>query len=207
MSDKQSILIGYSGHGFVVAEAAMENGVKIIGYADRVPVSVNPFKLDYLGVENAVDFSGWDMDVSFMLGVGDNAIRYKLANLVKDKNKNLLTVISKSASVSQSAEIGNGVFINRNAAVNALAKIGNYVLLNTGCIVEHECILGDAVHIAPGAIIAGNVKVGERTFIGANSVVKQGVTIGKDVVIGAGSVIIHDIPDGKKVVGNPGKYI
>lgn len=207
MYANQSILIGYSGHGFVVAEAALETGINIIGYSDRSVLSANPFGLEYLGLENDESFTGWQMDVSFILGIGDNAIRQRIANLVSSKNKKLLTVISKSASVSQTAKIGEGVFINRNAAVNAFAEIGNNSILNTGCIVEHECVLGNVVHIAPGAVLAGNVTIGDRTFVGANSVIKQGVTVGKDVVIGAGTVIINDIPDGLRVVGNPGKYI
>ena len=207
MSANKSILIGYSGHGYVVAEAALEVGIDIMGYSDKDALPKDPFNLQYLGFEKSEDFIGWQLEASFILGIGDNGIRQKIADLVESRGKVLLTVISKSASVSGTAKIGRGVFINRNASVNALAEIGDNVILNTGCIIEHECALGNAVHIAPGAVLAGNVKVGERSFIGANAVIKQGVTIGKDVIIGAGSAIIHDIPDGKKVVGNPGKYI
>lgn len=207
MSDNKSILIGYSGHGYVVAEAALESGVTIIGYSDKDAVVSNPFNLEYLGFEKNTDFAGWNLEASFIIGIGNNAIRERIAVLVTDKGKELLTVISKSASVSKTAEIGKGTFINRNVAVNALATIGDNVILNTGCIIEHECVLSNAVHIAPGAVLAGNVNIGERSFIGANAVIKQGVTIGKDVIIGAGTVIIQDVPDGKKVVGNPGKYI
>ena len=207
MFANQSILIGYSGHGYVVAEAALGLGIDIIGYSDKDAVVNNPFNLEYLGFEKSENFTGWKVDASFIIGIGDNTIRQNIANLIVSKGKELCNVISKSASVSETAKIGNGVFINRNVSVNALAVIGNNVILNTGCIIEHECVLDNAVHIAPGAVLAGDVKVGERSFIGANSVIKQGVTIGKDVIIGAGTVIIQDIPDGKKVVGNPGKYI
>ena len=207
MSDNQSILIGYSGHGYVVAEAALEAGMTLIGYSDRDAVINNPFNLEYLGFEKNENFTGWKLDASFIIGIGDNTIRQKIADMVTGNGKELAVVISKSAAVSGTAKIGKGVFINRNVAINALAEIGDNVILNTGCIIEHECILGSAVHIAPGAVLAGNVRIGERSFVGANSVIKQGVTIGKDVTIGAGTVIIHDIPDGKKIVGNPGRYI
>lgn len=207
MSANKSILIGYSGHGYVVAETALEIGIDLIGYSDTTILEKNPFNLEYLGFEKNENFIGWELEASFIIGIGDNAIRQKIANEVVTKNKELLTVISKFASVSKTIKIGHGTFINRNAAVNAFAVIGNNVILNTGCIIEHECVLDDAVHIAPGAVLAGNVTVGERSFIGANAVVKQGVTIGKDVIVGAGTVIIHDVPDGSKIVGNPGKYI
>lgn len=206
MSDN-SILVGYSGHGYVVAETALENGICLIGYSEKFIVDNNPLDLDYLGFEMDDDFSGWSMNASFVLGIGDNLLRQNIANLIESKGKNNITLIHSSASVSKSAKIGEGSFINKNVSVNAFAVVGKNVILNTGCIIEHECVLSDAVHIAPGAVLAGNVIVGERTFVGANAVIKQGVVIGKDVLIGAGSVIINNIPDGKKVAGNPGRMI
>lgn len=202
-----TILIGYSGHGYVVAEVAIENGLNIIGYSDKTELTNNPFSLDYFGFEGAHDFTGWDKEVSFILGIGNNKVRHEIALLIESRGKTLQTIIHKTASVSGTSVIGSGTFISRNAVVNTLAVIGKNVILNTGCVVEHECVLYDAVHIAPGAILAGNVTIGERSFIGANAVIKQGVTVGSDVTIGAGSVIISDIPDGQVVVGNPGKVL
>ncbi len=207
MCNQKIILVGYSGHGFVVAETALENQFTIIGYADKVKAANNPFELDYLGYEGDQNFKGWEMDVDFLIGVGDNRSRERIFNLISGKGKKTSTIISPSSSVSKYAVIGNGVFVNRNAAVNAFARIGDNVILNTNCIIEHECIVNDNVHIAPGAILAGNVIIGQRSFIGANSVVKQGVSIGEDVIVGAGAVVINDIPDGKKVVGNPSRFI
>ena len=207
MLDKKSILIGYSGHSLVVAETAIENNLNIIGYSDKTKVTFNPFELEYLGFENNENFLPWTHEVSFILGIGDNYLRQKVALLIESKQKTIETVIHSSASISKTVSIGSGTFINKNVSINAFAKIGKNVILNTACIIEHECIISDNVHIAPGAVLAGNVSVGENSFVGANAVVKQGVTIGKDVIIGAGSVIINDIPDGKKIVGNPSRII
>jgi sugar O-acyltransferase (sialic acid O-acetyltransferase NeuD family) len=205
--DKELILIGYSGHGYVVAETAFENGFDLIGYSERYRIEKNPFNLEYLGFEKDEDFVGWGKKASFLLGIGDNALRQKIASLIESRGECLSSLVHSSASVSNSALIGSGTFINKNVSVNALVVVGKNVILNTGCIIEHECVLSDAVHIAPGAVLAGKVSVGERTFVGANAVLKQGIVIGKDVVIGAGTVVITNIPDGKKVVGNPGKII
>lgn len=207
MLDSKVILIGYSGHAFVVAETALENGLEIIGYSDKEKSDSDPYNLSYLGFENDIDFIGWSKNASFLLGIGDNALRQKIANLIESKGKSINTLIHSTASVSKMATIGSGTFINKNVSVNALVQIGKNVILNTGCIVEHECVLADAVHIAPGAVLAGNVIIGKRTFVGANAVIKQGVVVGKDVIIGAGSVIINNISDGSKVAGNPGRII
>jgi sugar O-acyltransferase (sialic acid O-acetyltransferase NeuD family) len=207
VSDKKIILVGYSGHGLVVADTALENNLNVIGYTEKTLNEINPFMLEYLGNESSPDFKGWDLDVSFVLGIGDNLLREKIYNNILNNGKKVISLINSTASISSFATIGEGVFINRNVTINAFVKIGSNVILNTGCIIEHECEILDNVHIAPGAVLAGNVKVGSGSFIGANSVIKQGVKIGKNVIVGAGTVVLNDISDGNKIVGPPHRFI
>ncbi len=207
MSDKKIILVGYSSHGLVVADTALENNLKIIGYTEKTINNINHFNLKYLGNESSPNFDLWDLDVDFILGIGDNLLREKIFNLIIEKGKKVISLINSTASISSSATIGDGVFINRNVTVNTLTIIGKNVILNTGCIIEHECEIQENVHVAPGAVLAGNVKVGSGSFIGANSVIKQGVEIGNNVIVGAGTVVLNDIPNEKKIVGNPGRFI
>ena len=207
MSDKEVILVGYSGHGIVSAEAAISSNINLKYYSEVNELTINPYNLEYIGFENNNFFKGWNNDYSFILGIGDNNLRYKIAKLIISKNKRILNVFHKSASVSNKVKIGIGNLIARSVTINPLTVIYDFCILNTGCIIEHGCVIENAVHIAPGAVLLGNVTVGERTFVGANSVIKQGVKIGKDVVIGAGSVVLNDVLDGKKIVGNPAKEI
>ena len=207
MLDKEIILVGYSGHGYVVAEAAMSCNMNIKYYSDLNKLNNNPYKLEYLGFEKSPSFKGWKEKYSFALGLGDNKLRIETYNFIQNKGFEIINIIHESASVSKDVCIGAGNFISRNASVNALAVIKNCCIINTGSIIEHECLINNGVHIAPGAILAGNVEVGNGSFIGANSVIKQGVTIGKDVIVGAGTVVLKDIPDGKKIVGNPSREI
>jgi acetyltransferase EpsM len=205
--DKKIILVGYSGHGLVVADTAFENNLNVIGYTEKSINEVNPFRLEYLGNESSLDFKGWELDVAFVLGIGDNFLREKIYKLIINKGKKVISLINSTSTISRLAVIGEGVFINRNVTINALANVGNNVILNTGCIIEHECEINENVHVAPGVVLAGNVKVGTGTFIGANAVVKQGIVIGKNVIVGAGTVVLNDIPNGKKIVGNPNRFI
>ncbi len=207
MLDKEIVLVGYSGHGFVVADAAMDAQLLPVYYTDKVVNSKNPFGLTYIGFDGDDDFPGWNKGYQFILGIGDNKIRESIALKLLARRETLLTIIHPDSSLSENIRVGSGVFISRNVSVNPFAIIGDYTILNTGAIIEHECKLGNAVHIAPGAVLAGNVEIGDRTFIGANSVIKQGVKIGKDVIVGAGCVVITDIADGKKFVGNPAKQL
>ncbi len=207
MLENKIVIIGYSGHGYVVADVAIENNLNLVGYAEKSVLQQNPFNLNYLGNENENDFFKKNKDSKFLIGIGDNHIRESIFQLILANDFEIMTLISQSASISKYATIGRGTFVNRNVSINALVNIGNNVILNTACVIEHDCKISNNVHIAPGAVLAGNVIVGERSFIGANSVIKQGVRVGKDVIVGAGSVVLSDIPDGKKLVGNPHRFI
>lgn len=200
------VIIGYSGHAYVVLDACKKSNITIKYYCDRQIQYDNIFQLDYLGNEGDSDFD-WHIVDSFVLGIGDNGIRHKVARLIESKGKKVRVVIHPTAIVNDFVEIGAGTFIASNAVINPLAKVGKYCIINTGAIVEHECKIDTASHIAPGVVLAGNVTIGSQTFVGANSVIRQGISIGDNVTIGAGSVVIRDIPSGETWVGNPAKKI
>jgi acetyltransferase EpsM len=207
VSDNKNVIVGYSGHAYVVAESFLSKGNALGYYTNLNKVENNPFNLTYLGCETDLNFKGWDMKLAYILGIGENNLRNKIGQLLLSNSKIIESVIDVNAIISKSTNIGIGVFASKGVLVNAFSKIGDFTVLNTGCIIEHECQIGAAVHIAPGAVLAGNVKIGDRSFIGANSVIKQGVEIGDNVIIGAGSVIINNISSNTKIVGNPGRII
>jgi sugar O-acyltransferase (sialic acid O-acetyltransferase NeuD family) len=207
VSDNKTVIVGYSGHAYVVAESYLSIDNSLEYYTNLLEVDKNPFNLAYLGCETDLNFKGWDKKLSFILGIGENCLRQKIAQLLLCKSQKIKSVIDPNTIISKNANIGIGVFASKGVLINAFSKIGDFTILNTGCIIEHECEIGTAAHIAPGAVLAGNVKIGDRTFIGANAVIKQGVVIGDDVIVGAGSVIINNIGSNTKIVGNPGRII
>ena len=207
MFDKSYSIIGYSGHGLVVAEAAKLSGLNLLHYSDLELKKKNPYNLSYLGNEGNHDFKHWKKNMNFILGIGDNATRNSCGKRVLSKNCTLINVTHPSAIISKNTKLGIGNFFSGRCIINPMSTIGDFCIINTSSIVEHDCIIKDAVHIAPGAILLGNVIIGEGSFIGANSVIKEGVKIGKNVVVGAGSVILKDVEDGITIVGNPGRIL
>lgn len=208
MLDKEKVILaGYSGHGSYVAETAIELGINLKYYCDHVVAENNYFDLRYLGSESDEEFEGWAESYKFILGIGNNKIRCRVANLIKSKRIELLNVIASSSEISKTVKIGEGNFISKNVVINSFANIADYTILNTGSIIEHDCLIKAGAHIGPGAVLAGNVTVGINSFIGANSVVKEGVSIGDNVVIGAGAVVLNNIPNNVTVVGNPGRIL
>jgi sugar O-acyltransferase (sialic acid O-acetyltransferase NeuD family) len=203
-----TIVIGYSGHAYVVLNILMSQHYPIIGYCDSSKKTHNPFNIKFLGKETDDYPLSILAENHYFVSIGDNHIRAKvLDKLTALFDKAALNVIHEKAVCSNLIEWHpqGGILVAANATINPLVKIGKGVICNTSSSIDHECILGDYVHIAPGTVLCGNVEVGDYSFIGANSVVKQGIYIGKNVIIGAGSVVINNIPDNAVVAGNPAK--
>ncbi len=200
------ILIGYSGHAFVVYGILKAAGKTVSGYCDITEKSHNPFGLSYFGTEQGEHALAVMLQQGCFIAVGDNAIRNKIYDQLTLKGIRIINAIHPAAVTDEAAVIAvRGVMVAAGVVVNPLAQIGTGVICNTGSIIEHENMIGNFAHIGPGAVLCGNVTVGERSFVGANAVVKQGITIGKDVTIGAGSVVVKDVPNNSLVTGNPGR--
>jgi len=203
----KNVIIGYSGHGYVVLDTLKSNGIILYAYCEKEEKASNPYGLTYLGEENSAAILTELQLYNAYLGIGSNLIRQRIYNYFTEHKIKMPSITHRQAIVSDTVSIENGTVVMPGVIINAFAKIGKAVICNSSSIIEHECEIGDFVHIAPGAVLAGSVKVGSNSFIGANSVIKEGVIIGSNVIVGAGSVVINNIPDGKKIVGNPSRFI
>lgn len=200
------ILIGYSGHAFVVYGILLATGKQVTGYCDVVEKAYNPFGLPYFGTENSEPALAALKHKEFFIAVGDNLLREKIHQNMRQKNISPVNAIHPAAVVDPSATIASsGVMIAAHVTINPLATVETGAICNTGCIIEHECVVGEFAHIGPGAVLCGNVTIGRNSFVGAKAVVKQGIRIGNNVMVGAGAVVINDIPDDVTVVGIPAR--
>ncbi len=204
---EETILIGYSGHGKVVAEAVIACQKKVAGYIDIEEKTDNPYGFPYLGGDDKFDELIEKGFKQFVLGVGDNKIRNRIAKRVVDLGGECITIIHPDAKVSHHVAIGDGTFIARGACINPFVNIGKYCIINTNASIDHDCWIEEAVHIAPASAIAGNTKIGKQAFIGLNATVIQGLNIGVDVIIGAGTVVVKDVVKNSTMVGNPAKIL
>lgn len=195
-------IYGASGHGKVVLDVALRHGYKVIGFIDD-----DRTKKRLLGLQ-VITFEGLnDQDAEIALGIGNNKIREKVFQKIKQKEFKVPILIDPSVVVSNFATVGEGSVVFPNVVINNSAFIGKGCIINTGAIIEHDCVIGDFVHISPNVALAGGVKVGKYSQIGIGACVKQNITIGNNVIVGAGAVIVNDIPDDVIVVGNPGRII
>ena len=202
------ILIGYSGHSFVINGILKSKGIQVTGYCDSVEKRHNPLFLKFHGSETSFEGLAIIKSHDFFISVGNNYSRRQIYNTLSHLGLFPVNAIHSTSLIDENASISSsGVMIGGYVIINAFSKIGVGAICNSNCIIEHECIIGDFVHIAPAAVVCGNVHIGENSFIGARSVIREGIRIGRNVVVGAGSVVVKDIEDGQRQVGNPARQI
>lgn len=202
---KSLAILGASGHGKVVAEAAELSGwSNIVFFDDGFPQKQSNSKWAVIGTSEDLLLKLNEFD-GVHIAIGDNYSRGLFFS--KLDSQKLVSIIHPSAVVSNMSHIGLGSIILAGAVVNADVSIGQGVIINTGATIDHDCVIGDFCHISPGANLAGNVIVGNNSWIGIGSAVIQKINIGTDVIIGAGSVVINSIPSSTTAVGVPCKVI
>lgn len=196
-------LLGASGHGKVVADAALAGGWDEVEFFDDAwPARSQNGPWSVVGDGVALmarlhEFQG------VIVSIGDCAVRWSKHQVLQAAGAPLAAVVHPAAIVSRYAVVEVGSVVMAGAVVHVDARIGQASIVNTGATVDHDCWLADGVHIGPGAHLSGNVRVGHCAMVGTGVAVKQGIFIGAQAVIGAGAVVIRPVDDGCVVVGNP----
>jgi len=197
------VILGSSGHGVVVAEAAVESG----NWSDIVFLDDNESESQVLNFSVVGDLSRLaaliDADTEVFVAIGNNERRLELLKHVETSHGIIATVVHPSAVISSSATIAVGTVICAGTIVNARAAVGLGCILNTASTIDHDCVIEDGVHVSPGANLAGGVKVGKRAWIGIGASVREGICIGQDAMVGAGAAVVSDVGDGIVVGGVP----
>ena len=205
------IVLGASGHAKVISDMVIKTGNTLIGFLDdniKAGTTIIEFEnqeYKVLGkIKDAIKIFEENPDTKFIIAIGNNNIRAKIAEKLKLP---YITLIHPSANISILTTIGEGTVIMANATVNAGTQIGSHCIINTGAIVEHDNKIENYVHISPNATITGTVNIGECTHIGAGAIVRNNINITCNCVIGAGAVVVKDIEEKGTYVGVPAKLL
>lgn len=204
---KRLALLGASGHGKVVADAALAGDWDEVAFFDDAwPQRQHNGTWPVLGDSQALVARLSEFD-GVLVSIGDCGVRWAKQRVLAAAGASLATIVHPAAVVSRHAVLGPGTVVMAGAVVNIDAVVGQAGIINTGATVDHDCQLADAVHICPGAHLSGNVRVGLCTTVGVGVAVKQGLQIGRHAVLGAGAVIIRPVDDTQVVAGNPARIL
>jgi len=202
----RTIIFGGGGHAKVVIESLRRTSPEIELVAIDDDPSKNGQLLLGVMVVGARDWlrANWP-DAPVALALGGNGHRLAAADWLRQENRVLQTVIDPSATVSESASIGEGTFLAPGCVVNAEAAIGRAVIVNTSASIDHDCRIGAGVHVAPGAHLCGGVTICERALIGAGATIIPGIAVGADAVVAAGATVVRDVSEAACVAGTPAR--
>lgn len=196
------IIIGAGGHGKAIADNALKNGYKDISFVDDYATG-KCMGFSIIGVTDDIE-SFDDGQTDFMIGIGDNEIRKRIA---EKYDVSWATLIHPSAQIATNVTIGTGTVIMANAVVNVCATVGEHCIINTGAIVEHDNVVEDYVHISSNAALGGTVHISKQTHVGIGALVKNNIKICDNCVVGAGAAVIKDITEYGTYVGVPARKI
>lgn len=187
----------------------LQNGVRVIGFADLDNSRRELLGVPYLGGDDAV-LGHAPTEVLLVNGVGTaGAIssRLKIYEYFRTRGYAFTSVIHHSAVVAREAELSDGVQIMAGAILQTGCVAEEDCIINTGARIDHDCVVKAHAHVAPGAVLCGNVQVGARAHVGAGATVIQGLKIGDDSIVGAGAVVLCDVSPCCTVVGVPARPI
>ena len=194
------IIVGAGGHGKVIADNALKNGYTDICFVDDHATG-ECMSFSIIGVCEELPKLN-DGKTDFVIGIGNNAIRKKIAQVY---DVNWVTLVHPSAQIADNVYIGRGTVVMAGAVVNACAVIGEHCIINTCAVIEHDNVIEDYVHISPKAALGGTVHVGTGTHVGIGATVINNIEICTDCVIGAGAAVIRNIVESGTYVGVPAK--
>lgn len=206
MTDPVGLFVfGASGHAKVVIDAIERSGAaKIVFVCDDAPAKRGGMLMGYPVIGGRAELlERINETTRGVIGIGDNAIRARIAEWLIENGCTLAGVIHPSASIGREVTLGDGTVVMAGCVINSGTTVGRNVIVNTGATIDHDCDIGDTAHVAPGAHLCGHVSVGVETLIGAGATIVPGVRVGSRALIGAGSTVLSDVPDGARAGGSP----
>ena len=205
---------GYDG----IVQAAVDSGIPIAGWFDKYFYGNKESYGGYpiLGSEDDITEEDKEKYDFFMASaysghtVLDNfdhngmVLRKRRIELIKEKNLPLINLITPTAFVHETVELGKNIFIGHNVSIRAHVKIGDFCYFDQQAGIGEHSVFGENVIIMSQAVLSGDLILEPNSFVGLNATVANGyygkkLVIGTGAKIAAGAVVYRDVEPDKFV--------
>ncbi len=157
------LIIGAGQHGMVAREIAELTGLfEVIDFLDDNSEQAVGKLDDYQTLAFGYEYG--------FVALGNGELRMQWIHKLEAAGYKLATIIHPTASISPSANIGQGVIVEGNAVVNTSSTVGKGCILSIGALVDHDSVVGEGCHVETGAVVMPNSEVAAGTTLVPNSV-------------------------------------
>jgi sugar O-acyltransferase (sialic acid O-acetyltransferase NeuD family) len=206
---REIYIIGAGSYGEAMFELATHCGFEVVGFYDDDIKKINQCVMDVKVKGTIQNLLSHDLKGNnYAVAIGNNSLRTKIMDHIREKGGNTPTLIHESSEISKYAEVGIGVYIQPKAVIWTKVKIEDDCIVSPLTLICHHSILKKGSLLSNLSTIGSNIIVEEQVFIGMGSTIMTGIKkIGKNSIIGAGSVVIRDVSPNTVVAGVPAKFI
>lgn len=202
-------IVGAGTYGETMCELAETLGYTVKGFYDE---DESKFGLKIMNYPVLGKFSDLDddkiSDKNFIVAIGNNAVRLKIMTRINNLGGSTPTLIHPTATISPSAEIGNGVYIQANAYIWTKVKIGDFCIISPNVVVAHHSTIGKACLVSTLTGVGASINIEDKVFIGMGCTIVTGMhVVGEKSIIGAGAVVLKDVDKNSVYAGVPAKKI
>lgn len=153
-----------------------------------------------LGSDDAYSIQPNDV---FVIAIGDPHLRLKAYAKWKARGAQFFTLIHPSATINETAAVGEANIFTRDCYISCNVSIGNANFFNGQVSVGHDCSIGDANFFGPYSLLLSNNRIASCNLLGARSVLLPGAKIGNGNTLAAGAYVYKGCRDNCVMAGNP----
>lgn len=206
---KDIYIVGAGTYGEVMCELAEILGYSVKGFYDE-----DGKKHGLTIMEHTVlgKFSDLDEEEiiknNYIVAIGNNEVRYKIMTRIINSGGNTPTLIHPTATISPSAEIGKGVYIQANTYIWTKVRIEDFCIISPNVVIAHHSNVGKACLVSTLTSVGASINIEDKVFIGMGCTIVTGMhTVGENSIIGAGAVVLKNIDKNSVYAGVPAKKI
>tara|TARA_Y100000588_G_C14195902_1_gene900179 strand:+ start:742 stop:1413 length:672 start_codon:yes stop_codon:yes gene_type:complete len=193
--DKKKLIIIGTGPQAQIARDyfADYSSYEIIGFAchSDFKESDSIYGLPLMVIEELLDNCSPDKTEAFVaIGYKNmNKIRQAVYEEIQNLGFSLASFIHPRATISDTAEFGDNVFVFEENTIQSYVKIGSNTVLWSGNHIGHHSVIGNHCFISSHVVVSGSCKIGNNVFVGVNATFHDSLSIADECLVGAGTLI------------------